>query len=326
MRISLVLKEELKGIFDFLEGRFKENFFEYSAAKKRRKETLISLFSNQLLIDVGASYFSPRAWKFALSSPTSRLIAIDPNGENLNYLSSFDSNRVTLISAAVSRKSEIRTLYKTNMDSGSSLFKPIIKDEHRLKSEASLDEYFFPCFEEPIKTLSLLEAIGTLPPHESMWLKLDTQGSELEILQGFADVLQRDSTMVVELEVTMLSSPIMAGSGKASDTFDFLEKCGFEILTLQTIYSRDHANSKRPYIRRGFLNECDIVFTKKLTHFENWNIEKKVSLFLAYLSYGHVDLAFRVARRSPELKNFISAYFPDFIESDDVIKEIESIL
>ena len=326
MQLKAVLKEELKDIFDFFGRKWKEVSFKYLAIRKNHKKTLISLFNNQLLIDVGASYFSPKAWNLALSSTSSRLIAIDPNGENLNYLSSFDSNRVTVINAAVGKKTESRILYKTNVDSGSSLYKPIIRDEHRLKSESSLDDYFFPYLEKRIKTLSLLEAIGNLPRHESMWIKLDTQGSELEILEGFEEVLRSESTIAVELEVTMLSNPIMEGSGKISKTFDFLENCGFEILSLQTIYSQSHTNFKKHHIKRGYLNECDVVFTKKLTNFKIWNVERKVSVFLAYLSYGHVDLAFRLAGRDSELKNFISEYFPQFEESRDVIQEIESIL
>ena len=53
------------------------------------------------------------------------------------------------------------------------------------------------------------------------------------------------------------------------------------------------------------MNEFDIVFSKKLINFSDWKIDKKLSIFVGYLSYGMVELGFRLAERDTELCNYL---------------------
>jgi FkbM family methyltransferase len=325
LKIFRVLYQVLWDSFQFVRKEFDIYFWKYSAKKENRKVDLISLFNNHVLIDIGASYFSPRSWTLALASPRNRLIAVDPNGSNLDYLEKSEGCEVKIIRDAIGAKSGTRKFYRTHVDSGSSFYKPRITEELKLKINYELESYLFPYEESEIRTVTLVDAIGGLRPEELLWFKLDTQGSELEILKSVKNLLSNGQTTVVELEVTLLSDPIMEGSGSLIEVLLYMEECGFELLKLTPIYSENLTIPRDLYFQRGYLNECDVIFTRKLTSFCNWKIEEKISMFLAYLSYGFVDLGFRLALRDESLHSFLSERNFNFENLEKIIKQIQSI-
>ena len=113
----IIFKQLILDMGSILVGICRDFLWRLQARKRNYRATLVSLFTQHVLIDVGASYFSPKAWSMAIKSSSSRLVAIDPNGENLNYFKIEDSRRIKIVKKSVGRKSETRILYKKNVDS-----------------------------------------------------------------------------------------------------------------------------------------------------------------------------------------------------------------
>ena len=326
MKIFKRIFQEFRVLYLLAREIIREILWKFEAKKNHQREKIISLFDNHVLVDVGASYFSPKTWNLALKSPSSRLIAIDPNGDNLDYLKYNNQAKVTLIREAVGRRLESRILYKTPTDSGSSLYRPRLSQEFKLKSRVGADRGLFPYQEIEITTVPLLDAIGELSDNDLLWIKLDTQGTELEILEGSRELLIDDRTTLVEMEVSLMADPVMEGSAKLPNVVIFMESCGFEMTHINVIHSNSQANSIKPYIKRGYLAECDVLFTRRLINFQEWPIQRKIAIFLAYISYGLVDLAIRVANNDNDLYRFLSPNYFDFSNPERLVNQIESIL
>ena len=303
---------------------WKESIWNLKAKKNRRKSQLISLMNNIVLVDVGASYFFPESWKLPLASLNNRVISIDPNENNLNYVKYVKEMKVKIVTKAVGQKKEKRKFYKTNIDSGSSLYAPELKESHKLKMERDLEFYFFPFEIQNIETISLSDAIGEIKKNETIWIKLDTQGSELEILTGATNILKSNKVVAIELEASLLSEPIMKGSCRFHQIIDFMDAHNFELTLFKPIYSQSHQSMIRTRIKRGYLNECDVLFTPKLSNFSAWDLDRKISLFAVYVSYGLVELAFRVVSRDAELSDFLTQKRLE--NHGDLINQIESLV
>lgn len=210
---------------------------------------------NLTLIDVGASYFLHKPWIPLILAKRVRLIAVDPNAQNLSYLDSYPAIAVTKVSEALSSSPGKQTLYVTNVDSGSSLFPPKPSREDFLRSP-QLRNYLFPVKEEKISVTTL----DSLPikSNDAVALKIDTQGAELEILKGGASLLKQRRIMSVEAEVSLLSRPIMAGSPNFPDIANFLEK--FE---MEMVWIRPTNRVKRSFKAQERQTEADVLFTLK---------------------------------------------------------------
>lgn len=208
---------------------------------------------NLTLIDVGASYFLHKPWIPLILAKRVRLIAVDPNAQNLSYLDSYPAIAVTKVSEALSSSPGEQTLYVTNVDSGSSLFPPKPSREDFLRSP-QLRDYLFPVREEEINvtTLDLLPITG----NDAVALKIDTQGAELEILKGAASLLKQRRIMSVEAEVSLLSRPIMSGAPNLQDIASFLEKFGMEL-----VWIRPTNRVKRSFKAQERQTEADVLFT-----------------------------------------------------------------
>jgi hypothetical protein len=114
-------------------------------------------------------------------------------------------------------------------------------------------------------------------------VKLDTQGTELSILQGAPELFKSQRIVGLELESTLLAEPLMQGSGKFWQVCEFLESQGFELLHIKPI-------SAMPRSKRGFaaqntyLNECDSVFALRRDIAANLPVEYRANLFAFYLT------------------------------------------
>ena len=234
------------------------------------------------LIDVGASYFLPDSWRILLKSKKTHLVCIEQNAYNLEYLTNLSIRaRVSRIPSALSANGGTRTLFKTNVDSGSSLFLPrsLKPIEHQLNP--SLQEYFFPIEKMQIETITLGEVMKSNEITSPVLIKLDIQGAELEVLQSIKEILKSGLVVGIETEASLLSDPLMIGSSKFANINLFLAECGFELLNLKPIFTPSEKKSSE-----GFLNECDSFYILAYNSPNFLSINQKMAIFVTYISYG----------------------------------------
>lgn len=213
------------------------------------------LVENLTLVDIGASYFLHKPWIPLILRGQAKLIAVDPNSENLNYLDFFPGIDAQKVPAALSSKSGERTLYVTNVDSGSSLLPPEPSEEDLLRSP-HMHDYLFPVKEVTLEVTTL----DLLPSIKDHWLavKIDTQGAELEILRGASSLLRQGRILSVEAEISLLSRPIWSGSPNFSDISAYLDRYQFEL-----IWIRPTSPVKKSFKAQIRQSEADALFVRR---------------------------------------------------------------
>lgn len=249
-----------------------------------------SLLEDTYAFDVGASYFPHIHWNVIRNSTRSTWVSADPNADNLSYLSNWEKlycSKLLIVPYGLSGTPGSHVLYKTNIDSGSSLYEPKINSDwlHRVD-----EAYYFPFVKKDIlcKTLNeVVDSFENFSNQSSLWIKLDTQGSELEILKGLDLNCYRQNIVVIEVECTLQRIPIMSNSAKISELVKFLENQNMEIAVFDPIQAKlPFALSPLLANKRYMLNECDIVFTLSPSFALSYRpLGHNLSLISAYISY-----------------------------------------
>ncbi|MFO1249564.1 MAG: FkbM family methyltransferase, partial [Inhella sp.] len=233
-------------------------------------------------IDVGASYYPHAKWLLFLNSPKVRWVAVEPNEANLAYVRSWAwPCQVSTCTTGLSRDGGPQTLFVTNVDTGSSLLMPEIGPamQHRI---TNLD-YFFPVRERRIETITLERVQQDLPQDLPVFVKLDTQGTELSILQGAPSMFDAQRIVGIELESTLQAQPIMKGAGKFWQACAYLEERGFELLHVKPIHAARRAGRARVHSLR-YLNECDAIFALRQDVAGSLPVAHRASLLAFYLT------------------------------------------
>lgn len=277
----------------FLKGRLRRIIDRIQLGPKVYKLSLIAsrLCSDTVALDCGASYFPHPQWGCVRQNSSCTWISFDPNGENLDYLNHWGvkhNARLIRNNIGLAGESGAKILYKTHIDSGSSILKPRLCDDwnHRLDSG-----YFFPLSEVLIDCMSLndfFHQTDVLHNAAPLWVKLDTQGSELEILRGIGETHSRTSLVLVEAECTLQRTPVMTNSGKIAELIGYMESLNMELIRL-TPYPVPSGNKKsRPSLNGTYVaSECDAVFAISPTYcLQRRPLEHNLSLVSAYISYG----------------------------------------
>ena len=263
-----------------LPGAVKRWLRQFSASS--RLVRLISPHLPELVcVDVGASYYPHARWQVFLESPLTLWIAVEPNQENLGYIQSWAwPSKVTALTTGLSQHGGAQTLFVTNVDSGSSLLEPLIPPgmAQRIRNQA----YFFPLRRQSIDTLTLAQVLAGVAPAAPVFVKLDTQGTELSILAGAQELLRSGRIVGVEMESTLQAQPVMQGAGKFWQACQYLEEAGFELLHIKPIYGPSRFGQAR---LRGhsFLNECDAVFALRPDIAQSLPVEMRVALIGFYI-------------------------------------------
>ena len=209
-------------------------------------------FSALKFVDCGASYFPPDTWSLALSHPSTHLFLVDPNGDNLAYSANLRC-KTTTIDKALDATSGLKTLYLANTDSGSSILPPTGRPDI-----LALDNgYFLPLTLKNINTSTLEVELNSCEASTIDCIKLDTQGSELLILQGL-DEMRFEKLLFVEAEVSLQSPTLYEGAATISTFQAFLEPKGFELANIRL--SRDHSKNIQNNLPRP--PECDVLFVR----------------------------------------------------------------
>lgn len=190
------------------------------------------------VVDVGARWGISERW--ADLAPDVRIFGFDPDAEEcarLNAAAAEAGDRtVTYVPVALGPRRGTATLHTTRDPACSSLYPPIgavvdgipVLDVARRVGAVeialvTLDEW---CAENDVRTVDVL--------------KLDTQGSELGVLEGAERTLA--SVQVLEVEVEL--NPIYEGQPLFGDVDRFLRARGFQLWRLDNLvhYSADETS------------------------------------------------------------------------------------
>jgi FkbM family methyltransferase len=272
-------------------------------------------------IDIGAAYFPHLQWWLPRDLPCTRWIAVDPISENLSYLDSwpFRSRPKSLV-AAIGKTSGESSLFITPIDSGSSMLMPIINQdlEHRIAPA----NYYFPYKEKSIFTKSISQVMADVDctSEDTFFLKIDTQGTELEILQGAIDFLRERDIVLIEVESSFQADTFYEGAAKFWMVCQFLEGHGFELIGQNLIPFLGNGNIKIPQNTRMALNESDGIFILRRSVSKNLDITKRCAILLGYITYNYFHEALALLESDQELQNYLGCFR---IRSDKLIKILE---
>lgn len=273
------------------------------SASARLARQLSPYLCGSVCIDVGASYYPHTKWEIFLASPETRWVAVEPNEKNLGYVKQWHwPSQVSSVTLGLSRAGGPQTLHITNIDSGSSLLPPVISPN--LKYRVTNHDYFFPVRTKVIETLTLSQVVEGVPVVAPVFVKLDTQGTELSILQGAESLLRSHRIIGIEMEATLLAQPIMQGAGKLWEACQYLEDLGFEMLRIDPIYGPSRLGIPRPQ-GRTFLNECDAVFAVRQDIAATLAPDYRLALMAFGLANGFFEDALVALRNDAEVRELL---------------------
>jgi FkbM family methyltransferase len=159
---------------------------------------LSSILSDISIYDIGASYFYHKRFEVFYKSKNSVLHSIDPNSNNLLYLDNWKfKSIVKKFPYAVGGSNEERILNVTKIDSGSSLlnFDFNKNNDHRIVKENLL-----PIKQKKITVKSFKDLYrDTVREKDLVIFKIDTQGTELEILESIVQNDLKEKILCVEV-------------------------------------------------------------------------------------------------------------------------------
>lgn len=280
-----------------------KNFLRQGTLPWRISKLLSPHLPVAVCVDVGASYYPHGKWLAFLNAPRTQWLAVEPNEANIGYVKSWSwPCQVSACTTGLSREGGTQTLYVTNVDTGSSLLPPEIPASMRHRV-TNLD-YFFPVTERRIETLTFAEALAGLSANAPVFVKLDTQGTELSILQGAQALFGARRIVGIEMESTMLAQPVMKGSGKFWQACEYLEAQGFELLHVKPIHAPSRSGRSRP-LQHTFLNECDAVFALRQDVAAELPVEYRTSLLAFYLTNLFYEEAVSALERDVVVADFL---------------------
>lgn len=126
-------------------------------------------------------------------------------------------------------------------------------------------------------------------------IKLDTQGTECEILTGATRCL--DSVLLVEAEVEFFE--MYKGQKMAHDVIQMMYSKGFDLLYLNRVYAQSYRFNGEA---RGQLLFGDALFGLSRERAIALSTTKKVRYLALLLAYGHLDFAYDIYESSDDLQ------------------------
>lgn len=289
------------------------------------KPILERLLGDQRLIiaDAGAAYGLPA--HLQLLAPVSLLCLFEPHptrAEELRQLLGVDAR---VFQTALSRQGGARTLYVTNVPTGSSLLRPGSDAALRLTEQA----YFFPVEEQRVHTRRLEDVLdeGGIPRLD--FLKADVQGAELEILQGLG--ASRGRTLLgAELEVGFPGGYI--GQPGFGDIDQFLRDLGLELLDVRLARIHRFVSGSYRYLSENVFGvhadsaslskrvwEADVLYCVKPTILlESGDALGVRRLAVLYCAYGFYTEAYHLLDQAGQAALFPSGEATRL--KDDVIR------
>ena len=272
-----------------------------------KKSRLIKKFSNILpsclCIDIGASYFHHSNWRAFILSKNTTWLAVDPNVERINYITNWKyPSKIIAIGEALSSDGKDYNLNIASTDSGSSLLYIEINELHNYRIRK---EDFLPVEKKIVKTIKTEKIFQKFSDDQPTLLKLDTQGTELNILDGIEDIKKR-KVVSIELECALDNYPIYSGAAKFSDIMNKMKSFGFELLSMKVI---NNSFNKSKYVHglEEIVSHCDAIFALDRLEIKKRSNDEKIILVGFYISNGFFLEAKKMLEDFTDLKSYFQS-------------------
>ncbi|MDF2529243.1 MAG: methyltransferase, FkbM family [Gammaproteobacteria bacterium] len=217
-----------------------------------KQQQQLILANNKLVgVDVGAANGLQPHWNINLPE-IAELYLFEPGETEFNKVSEIYSQypNIKVFPYALSGTNGPRTLYLTNQPTGSSLL-PINKP---YVIEQGLEHYFYPCREIAIETKTLENVLNQNQVHRVDMIKLDTQGTEFEIMKGMGQE-RLNSLLSVELELNITDANI--GNPSFANVDDYMKDLGFELFEIRTNRNYKAINQDVNYYQHKLMHVYD---------------------------------------------------------------------
>lgn len=163
-----------------------------------------------------------------------------------------------------------------------------------------------------VPCLTLDEAFERHGMHGLSFLKLDTQGSEFDILKSGQNLVLPS---VVAIHVEVEFAPLYQGQGLFHDIHAFLEQRGFRLVDLKRVLSRRSVNPRPLYSKREMLWGEALYFRHCTAEGCPLPPEQSVRLCCIATAFEFFDHALCLVTQ-PETKNFLRLHGFEDIERD----------
>lgn len=144
------------------------------------------------------------------------------------------------------------------------------------------------------------ECVGDIP----YIMKLDTQGTEFALIQSLGASFSSGQIVGVELEASLLASPLCAEMPRFWEIADWLDRKGYELLKLDVIEDPVQGSMRNSV---SYVHECDAVFALRPDLAASRPVEIRAILFAFYVANQLHREALRLLNDDAKLATFFTA-------------------
>jgi FkbM family methyltransferase len=244
-----------------------------------------------VLIDVGASGGLENNWLEAKRHL--KIIGFEPDERAYNELIEKQNKMITYLNVGLGGGDS--TLFLTKKQQTSSMYKP---NYELLKCFPDIERFEL-VGETELKTKTLDNLFNMDSINRADFIKLDTQGSELTILDGAKEIL---INQIFGIEIEVEFAEIYKNQPLFADVDKFLKKLGFHLFDIQRCNWKRNSQLVN-YGKKGQLIFGNALYLKDTTVFTNSvdnikGVTTKTSKVLNAISicllYGYVDYAHEI--------------------------------
>lgn len=242
------------------------------------------LENNQLIIvDIGASGGIDTRWKNLTSY--FKCILFEPDPREYSILTENSDSNLIVLNSALSDSNKTVEFHLCQKQEVSSIFPPNFDllnkfpDSERFKVQKNIR----------LNTDTLNNQLIKVGVNEVDFIKIDTQGYELPILQGSYDYL--DSVIGLEIEVEFVE--MYKGQPLFDEVDGFVKSKNFSLVDLKRYFWKRKGTGNTTN-KKGQLIFGDALYFKtpeQILKISNINQEKIIRSIYIYLAYGYVDLS-----------------------------------
>jgi FkbM family methyltransferase len=201
-------------------------FYKWQEEEAFKTFAALPYFKNYsgVILDVG-SHEGESLQLFQKIFPKATLYAVEPNSEKKDFILPYLTNSEHLFVGALSNQSG-KAVWHLNEDSGTSSLKESNESAQKFW-EASIKTKEM----HEVATLTLDDWMKSHSISELGLLKIDVQGSELDVLKGGQETLASGKVKHLHCEFTLINA--YHDSAHLSDLLRLLEEFGFDLFDIQ---------------------------------------------------------------------------------------------